>query len=93
MAKATFSSKGQIVIPKELRDEKGIIAGVVADAVLHHEGILLRISPQPKKTRHISEIFGILKEYAPKQPDTDELMSAAIDKMFQSDSQWEVNPK
>lgn len=77
MTKATFSSKGQIVIPKELRDEKGIVAGVIADAVNHPEGILLKIQ-SPRKKKHISELVGIFDKYKREKPVTIEEMNQAV---------------
>ncbi|KAF0093985.1 MAG: hypothetical protein FD163_1874 [Hyphomonadaceae bacterium] len=77
MTKATFSSKGQIVIPKELRDEKGIVAGVIADAVNHPEGILLRI--ETTRNKHpISELFGIMDKYKLNRSVSVEEMNEAI---------------
>lgn len=77
MTKATFSSKGQIVIPKELRDEKGIVAGVVADAVNHPEGILLKIQ-NPRKKKHISELCGKFDKYKKAKPVSIEEMNEAV---------------
>lgn len=78
MAKATFSSKGQIVIPKELRDEKGIVAGVVADAVIHPDGILLKLVQEPKKKYNISQLVGKYNKYKRDKPVTIEEMNEAV---------------
>jgi AbrB family looped-hinge helix DNA binding protein len=47
-ARATFSAKGQIVIPKDVRDRYRFTNGQVVDVVEMPEGVLLRAPAQQK---------------------------------------------
>lgn len=95
MTKIKVSSKGQIVIPKHAREELGINAGQELDCKVEGGRIIFTPAPKITKTRHISELFGILKDYAPKiYPHIDdeiEAMNHAVDEMFRNDPQWKIN--
>jgi AbrB family looped-hinge helix DNA binding protein len=61
MTAVVFSSKGQLVIPKALRDAKGFAAGVKVEVVDHPDGVLVKRVPQRTK-RPVSELVGFLKD-------------------------------
>ena len=77
MATTVFSTKGQLVIPKELRDAKGFGPGVRVEAVEHPEGVLIRIVPSRKK-RPVSDLFGILKPFYDGPPISVNDMNEAV---------------
>jgi len=83
-AKTTLSAKGQVVIPKDVRDALGLKPGQVLDVQRTMNGVLLSIAHQ-KSGRTADEVFARLREIAPKwegPPLTDAMMDAAIDTMF-----------
>jgi len=83
-AKTTVSAKGQVVIPKDVRDALGLKPGQVLNVQQTMNGVLLTI-PHKKSGRTAEEIIARIREIAPKwegPPVTDEMMDAAIDKMF-----------
>lgn len=53
-ARATFSAKGQIVIPKDVRDRYRFTNGQVVDVVETPEGVLLR-TPSRQKAASYAE--------------------------------------
>jgi AbrB family looped-hinge helix DNA binding protein len=59
---ANVSSKGQIVIPKALRDSKGFIAGAKVEFVDHPDGVLLK---QPKRAAKytLQDLANVLPRY------------------------------
>jgi AbrB family looped-hinge helix DNA binding protein len=64
--RAKISSKGQLVLPKAVRDAHGLIAGSEVDIESVGETIVLR--PQPKRVRKkytIDEVAGFLKYDGP----------------------------
>lgn len=65
--KATVSEKGQVTIPKRLRDRLGIEAGQILDFV-EEEGRLVAVKFEQNDP--VAGVFGILKLPGP----TDELM-------------------
>jgi AbrB family looped-hinge helix DNA binding protein len=77
MATTVFSTKGQLVIPKELRDAKGFGPGVRVEAIDHPDGVLIKAIPTAKK-RPISELFGMLAPYYDGPAVTVEEMHEAI---------------
>ena len=77
-ARAKISSKGQLVLPKAVRDAYGLSAGSEVDVESAGDVILLR--PRPKKARKtytIDEVAGFLKYDGP--PVTLEDMERAIE--------------
>lgn len=59
MAMTTFSTKGQVVIPKAFRHAKGFEAGMQVEVVDHPEGVLLKVVPAQKK-QPIAALIGLL---------------------------------
>lgn len=57
MATATLTSKGQMTLPKEVRDRLGLHPGDKLDFVFDADGQLV-IKP---RTVHVGDLFGILK--------------------------------
>lgn len=60
MSMTTFSTKGQVVIPKALRHAKGFEAGVQVEVIDHPEGVLLKVVPLRKK-QPVTSLIGLLK--------------------------------
>lgn len=54
--RGTVSSKGQLIIPSELRKKLGIRTGTEVEFSIHQEGILLK----PVTESAIDEAYGIL---------------------------------
>ena len=83
-AKTTISAKGQVVIPKEIRDAFGFGPGQVLDVVKTQTGVLL-VPEQKKSGRGSAEIFARLREIAPPwhgPPASIEEMDKAVDAMM-----------
>jgi AbrB family looped-hinge helix DNA binding protein len=75
--KSHVSSKGQVVIPKPLREAKGIAAGSEVEFVDHPEGVLLRL-PQERKRYTLQDLANVLPRYE-GPPITDEMIREGID--------------
>jgi AbrB family looped-hinge helix DNA binding protein len=91
MTAVAFSSKGQLVIPKALRDAKGFAAGVKVEIVDHPDGVLLK-SIAPRETRPIGELSGILAPLYSGPALSIEEMNDGLDDFFATDLQW-ARPK
>ena len=74
MASATVTSKGQITLPKSVRDRLGIEAGDRLEFVESEQGFLVVAA-----TRDIRSLKGIVGR--PKKPVTIEDMNNSIEKM------------
>ena len=74
MASATVTSKGQITLPKSVRDRLGIEAGDRLEFVESDQGFLVVAA-----TRDIRSLKGITGR--PKKPVSIEDMNSAIEKM------------
>jgi AbrB family looped-hinge helix DNA binding protein len=57
--RARLSTKGQIVLPKAVRDRRGWTAGAELVVEERPEGVLLRAAPKAGSTR-IEDVFGSL---------------------------------
>lgn len=83
-AKTTLSAKGQVVIPKDVRDQLGLAPGQVLDVVPMGGGVLLK--PRHRKSgRSFDEIMaGIRARYPLHQgpPVSIEEMDEAVAQMF-----------
>jgi len=75
MTTSTLTSKGQITIPKQVRDRMGLQAGDVLDFRLGEDGTL-KVSRRSSSV--LDRVSGILKEYAVDPPPTVEEMNQAI---------------
>src|ERR1700736_4087668 len=74
MASATLSSKGQVTLPKSVRDRLGVEAGDRLEFIESEQGFLVVAA-----TRDIRSLKGIVGR--PKKPVTLEDMNKAIEKM------------
>jgi AbrB family looped-hinge helix DNA binding protein len=86
-AKTTMSAKGQVVIPKEVRDALGFTPGQALDVIRTGGGVLLRPSAA-KSGRSFEEITASIRALYQHQgpPVPIEEMSLGIDDMFRE--QW-----
>jgi AbrB family looped-hinge helix DNA binding protein len=71
MPKSTVTSKGQVTLPKELRDAHGIAAGTTLEFVDEGATIRLRVLGR-------AGALGALRDYAPRTPVSVAAMRAAI---------------
>jgi bifunctional DNA-binding transcriptional regulator/antitoxin component of YhaV-PrlF toxin-antitoxin module len=72
-----FSSKGQLVFPKAIRDAKGFSAGREVEFVDHPEGVLVKLSSQPKKYT-LDDLLNALPPYK-GPPITEQMMNDGMD--------------
>jgi AbrB family looped-hinge helix DNA binding protein len=79
VAQTTISTKGQIVLPKAIRDKRRWKAGTRLTVEERPEGVLLK-PVEKKKKFTIDDWAGIIKYKGP--PLTVEDMNAAIEKEF-----------
>jgi bifunctional DNA-binding transcriptional regulator/antitoxin component of YhaV-PrlF toxin-antitoxin module len=84
-----FSTKGQVVIPKALRDAHGFKPGVIAQAVAHPEGVLIRAVASGHK-RPISELSGMLAKFYTGPALSVEEMHEGVASWFEADPQWKT---
>ena len=91
-AKTTLSAKGQVVIPREVRDALGLVPGQELDVVRTGNGVLL--TPRHRKSGRTSEeIFARIREIAPPwngPPVSIEEMDRAVDAMFAAKSKNDI---
>lgn len=73
--KARLSSKGQVVLPKVLRDRRGWKAGTTLEVEEVPEGVLLRVVAQPP-TATVDDLLGCTGYHGPRRSLAD--MEAAI---------------
>lgn len=76
MAMTRLSTKGQVVLPKAVRDAKNWPSGTELEVVPHPEGVLLR-TPAPAKRYTLDDLIGFLKYEGP--PKSIEEMNRGID--------------
>jgi AbrB family looped-hinge helix DNA binding protein len=61
-----IGERGQVTIPKNIREKYGLLPQIEVDFVPQEKGVLIR-----KKTKHVSpvdQVFGILKKNAQTDP-------------------------
>ena len=63
-ATITLSSKGQVVIPKEIREELHWEAGTELTLIANASGVTLKAVPK-KSGRNLSDLIGMLKHDGP----------------------------
>lgn len=76
------STKGQVVLPKSVRDARNWRSGTELEVVPHPEGVLLR-TPTPAKRYTLDDLYGFLKYDGP--PVSIEDMNIGVDEMFRRD--------
>ena len=84
--RAKVSSKGQVVIPKAVRDEFGLVAGSEVEIETKGDRIVLRPSsrrPNARRAFTVDQVAGMLKYDGP--PVSIEDMDRAVDEMFRRD--------
>jgi AbrB family looped-hinge helix DNA binding protein len=64
IATITLSSKGQVVIPKEIRDELHWEAGTQLTLISTPSGVTIKAKPQ-KTGRRLEDLIGMLKHEGP----------------------------
>ena len=64
--RTTLSSKGQIVIPKEFRDRRGLSAGAELEIEEVPEGMLLRLVVAPSAGA-VGELLGCTGYHGPRK--------------------------
>jgi AbrB family looped-hinge helix DNA binding protein len=64
VATITLSSKGQVVIPKEIRDELRWEPGAQLTVISSPSGITIKAVPK-KTTRNLADLIGMLKVDGP----------------------------
>ena len=79
MAQTKISSRGQIVLPKAIRDKRRWKAGMRLSVEERPEGVLLK-PVEKKKKLTVADLRGIVKYDGP--PRSVEEMNAAIDEEF-----------
>jgi len=79
VATTRLSTKGQVVLPKSVRDAKNWPSGTELEVVPHPEGVLLR-TPAVAKRYTLDDLFGFLKYEGP--PVSVEDMNIGVDEMF-----------
>src|SRR6185369_14612120 len=57
-ARTRLSSKGQIVLPKEIRDEQGVREGSIFEVYKIPEGILLRVAEPTTVRSSLDDLLG-----------------------------------
>jgi AbrB family looped-hinge helix DNA binding protein len=75
MAASTLTSKGQVTIPKEVRDRMGLTEGDRLEFVFDEQG---RLIVRPETTDPLGRLPGLLKHLAPAQPVSIEEMREAV---------------
>ncbi len=86
------SAKGQVVIPKNVRDRLHWEPGTELEVIDGPAGVMLRARPPERKKltmdEGVAQLRRIVKYDGPKI--TDEDAKAAIDEMFMNDPQWDL---
>lgn len=89
-AQTTLSEKGQVVIPKDVRDALGFVPGQKLDVIRSGNGVFL-VPTHQKSGRTTEDILAHLRMIAPvwNGPSISlEDMDRAVDQMFRKD--WEA---
>ena len=85
------SAKGQVVIPKDVRDRLHWEPGTELEVIDGPAGVMLRAKPPERKKLPFDEALAQLRAIVNyKGPVfSDQEANAAIDEMFQNDPQWD----
>lgn len=73
MPTSTLTSKGQVTIPKAIRERFGLGAGDVLSFVVCADGSVRLEMPQ-----RTQDVVGVLRDYAPPSPVSVEAMREAV---------------
>jgi AbrB family looped-hinge helix DNA binding protein len=74
---ANVSSKGQIVIPKAIRESKGFVTGSKVEFVDHPDGVLLK-RPERAARYTLEDLSRVLPRYE-GPPVTDEMIKESME--------------
>jgi AbrB family looped-hinge helix DNA binding protein len=80
---STMTQKGQVTIPKDVRDSLHLVTGDKVEFIQNELGEIV-IKPV---TRKVSEVVGLLSRYKKAKPISVEAMDQAIVQKFKSDEQ------
>jgi AbrB family looped-hinge helix DNA binding protein len=80
------SAKGQVVLPKPLRDALGWAPGTRLVVEQTPEGLLLR-RPGVSPVKSIDQVYGMLKQYALDSPPSKQAEREAMGKMLAEDDE------
>jgi AbrB family looped-hinge helix DNA binding protein len=80
MSSVSVSSKGQVVIPKDLRERLGIRAGTRLEVSEVAGEVRMRLARRPGKTATLEEGVGLARYMGP--PKTIEEMNAGVRRHF-----------
>ena len=85
------SAKGQVVIPKDVRDRLHWVSGTELEVVDGPAGVMLRAKPSERKKlpfdEALAQLRAIVNYKGPRISDED--AKAGIDEMFRNDPQWD----
>lgn len=69
---STLTSKGQVTVPKAIRERLGLTAGDILEFAVADDG-----SIEIRRLEHDAGICGVLRDYAPERPvSTDDMRDA-----------------
>ena len=77
---STVTQKGQVTIPKNIRDSLHLMTGDKVEFALNERGEIV-IKPL---TRKVAEVAGLLSKYKKSKPVTVEMMNEAIAQHLQN---------
>ena len=78
---STMTQKGQVTIPKDVREILHLVTGDKVEFLLNAQGDIV-IKPV---TRKVSEVAGILSKYRKSKPVSIEEMNQAVQQQFKND--------
>ncbi len=84
-AHTKLSAKGQVVIPKDVRDRLGLVEGMVLDVIETGDGVILRRPPSVEKisaSEAVTRLREIIQWQGPPVPIERLSWSAEVDREF-----------
>jgi antitoxin PrlF len=79
MSIATITSKGQVTLPKEIRQRLHLETGEKIDFRMNEENGTATLVPLNKR---VDDVFGLLSRKTPKKPITTDEMKSAVQEKF-----------
>ena len=73
MPASTLTSKGQVTVPKAIRDRLGLVEGDILEFTVGEDG---RIVVRPRRSSHGA--CGVLRDFAPAEPVSVDDMKRAV---------------